>query len=552
MIMRIKFFAILFISFHLPGISTAQKIKASEINNGIERPKLVVGLVIDQMRWDYLYRYYNRYGNNGFKRLLQKGYRFENTFIPYTPAVTAAGHACLYTGSVPAINGITGNDWMEKDSAYAMYCTADASVISIGTNSKLGRMSPRNLLTTTMGDELRLATNFKSRVYGLAMKDRGAILAAGHSANGVYWFDDSTGNWISSSYYMNELPGWVNRFNTGRRIDSLMGKNWELLYPVSAYDQSAPDDNPNERPLKHENKTTFPHVYKSEIGKNYYSFRESPYSNSFTLDFAKQLIENEKPGISGQTDMLCISLSATDFIGHRVAPNSTEMEDVYVRLDKDIEQFLKYLDVKLGTGNYLLFLSADHGAPQAPGFMNEHKLPGGRFKKKEIRDILNKYGYEKFAVNGLVKVIHDYQVYLDYKLIELLHLDTTEVKDAMVKCLESRPEVMYAFSYADFYKVSLPSRLKEMYARSYYPKRSGDIQFILKPQYTDQEMQGTDHGTPFAYDTHIPLVWYGWKIKPGRSYREVFMTDVAPTICSKLKIQMPAGNIGQVLSEIMD
>ena len=525
--------------------------REATFHSSIERPKLVVGLVVDQMRWDYLYRYYDRYGNGGFKRLLNQGYSFENMFIPYTPAVTAAGHTCLYSGSVPAVNGIVGNDWIDKDSGKAMYCAQDKSVNTVGSFSNQGQMSPKNMLVTTIGDELRLATNFKSRVFGIALKDRGAIFPAGHSANAAYWFDDSTGNWITSNYYMNNLPDWVNSFNNNRNVDSMMRIDWNLLYDISKYDQSTADDEKYERPVQHETTLTFPHSYRSLIGKNYYPFRQSPYGNTITLDFAKKLIQQEKLGMNNQTDMLCISLSATDYIGHRFGPNSLEIEDTYIRLDKDLEVFLNYLDATMGKWNYLFFLSSDHGIPQVPDFLTAHKMPGGSLRKADLKKELNLLCAQKFAVNNLVKAIYEYQIYMDNFLIDSAKLDIAIVKTSIIQCLKIKPEVVNVFDYDSFEKVVMPAQQKEMFAKGYYYKRSGDIQFILKPQYSDLLSIGTEHGTMYTYDTHIPMLWYGWKIRQGKTNREVYMTDVAPTISALLSIQMPNGSTGKVLEELV-
>lgn len=521
------------------------------INNGISRPKLVVGLVVDQMRWDYLYRYHYRYGSGGFKRLLQQGFLFENTLIPYAPTVTAAGHASLYSGSVPAIHGIIKNDWVEQETGEEMYCTADKSVKTVGSFSNQGQMSPRNMLVSTIGDELRLASNFKSRVFGIAIKDRGGIVAAGHSANASYWVDDSTGNWISSTYYMENLPAWVNNFNKSRKVDSLMQNDWNPLYDLSSYQQSTADKTEFERTFKHETNTVFPHVYKSMIGKNYYPLRESVFGNTFTIDFATSLIKNEKLGKSGQTDMLCVSLSSTDYIGHKYGPNSIEIEDTYLRLDKDIDNFLNQLDEQVGKGNYLLFLSADHGVPQVPDFMQANKLPAGNIYKLDLKKELNQFCFEKFGVNDIVKAIYEYQVYLNHKIIGNAKLNEELITQSIIQYLLQIQAVTNAFDYDHFSQVIMPQSLKDMFVNGYYRKRSGDIQFILKPQFTDKYSTGTEHGTIYAYDTHIPLVWYGWKIKPGKSFRNVSITDVAPTISAMLRIQMPNGNVGHVLEELL-
>lgn len=553
--MKLKCIIVFLLIFTINPILSAQEKKTGTkqvINNGIDRPKLVIGLVIDQMRWDYLYRYYNLYADNGFKRLLKNGFSFENTHVPYATAVTAAGHATLYTGSLPAIHGIVGNDWEERDSSHSIYCTSDKSVSSVGTTSRQGRMSPRNMFTTTIGDELRLATNFKSRVFGIAFKDRGGILPAGHSANAAYWFDDSTGNWITSSYYMDQLPAWVNKFNRNRKIDSLMSNDWNLLYDVSKYDQSTADANEYEKPFKHEKQATFPHIYKDQISRNYYAVRESPYGNTLTLDFAKAMLNDERLGKTGQTDMLCISLSSPDFIGHKVGTHSLEIQDTYLRLDKDIESFLTYLDKTIGDGQYLLFLSADHGAPQAPAFMKANKLPAGSLKKSEVKKSLNAHCLKQFGADGLVKAIHEYQVYINHQLVDSLHLDLAAVKKSMVNFLLKKWEVIAAFDYDQFDKVVLPAKTKAVFANGYNLKRSGDIQYVLKSQYNDNDLSGTEHGVMYAYDSHIPLIWYGWKIKPGKTNREAYMTDVAPTISALLKIQMPGGSVGQVLREVVE
>jgi len=514
------------------------------------KPKLIVGFVVDQMRWDYLHRYKDRYSKGGFNRIMQKGFSYENAHIPYTPAVTAAGHTCIYTGSVPSIHGIVGNDWIDKEINGYMYCASDRTVNSVGTHSTQGKMSPRNMLSTTVGDELRLSNNMRSKVYGVALKDRGAILPAGHSANASYWFDDSTGNWISSTYYMNQLPAWVNVFNRSRSVDSMMRSNWTSLYPMNTYLESTADEQVWEKPIYTEKTSTFPHNYSPGIGKNYYSFRQSPYGNTYTLNFAKELIRNEKLGSGTATDMLCVSLSSTDYIGHRFGPNSIEVEDTYLRLDKDLENFLNYLDRTLGVNNYLFFLSADHGAPNVPDLMKANRMPGGNLYSYGLPPVLNKLLNEKFGVNNLVRAIYEYQVYLDNRKIDSLKLDDMAIRNEIVQFLLSQPEVVNAFDYKKFSEVVIPEVIREKLTNGYYYKRSGDIQFILKPQYTDVLSSGTEHGTMYAYDTHIPLVWYGWKVKAGRSSKEVYMTDIAPTLCSMMQIQMPSGSVGKPLSDI--
>jgi predicted AlkP superfamily pyrophosphatase or phosphodiesterase len=532
----------------------SNKVKAqvnTELNNGVSRPKLVVGIVIDQMRWDYLYRYYNRYGNGGFKRLMSKGYSFENNLIPFAPTVTAAGHASIYTGSVPALHGIVGNDWEERLTGKNMYCVQDKTVQTIGSPSAAGVMSPKNMIASTIGDELRLATNFKSRVFGVALKDRGAILPAGHSANAAYWYDDSTGNWITSSYYMNALPNWVNDFNGEKRSDAFLSTTWNLMYDKSKYDQSTADDKDFEIPLKNEKTVTFPHYFSAVAGAKYSMLRVSPYGSTFSFDFAKKLMEKEQLGKMGQTDMLCISLSSTDYIGHRFGPQSLEIEETYLRLDKDIENFLLSLDKTYGLNEYTVFLSADHGAAYTPNYIKEIKQPAGSLQRSPVKSALNKALENKFSISNLVATIGEYQVMLNHKIIDSTKVNINDIEELVIETLLKMPEVAYAFSNKNFEKVILPKEVKQYFENGYYANRSCDIQYILKPQYTDGSGKGTDHGTWNPYDTHIPMIWFGKGIVAGKSFRETSMIDIAPTLAAMLRIQMPNASIGKVMVEVV-
>lgn len=520
--------------------------------NEIKRPKLVVGIVIDQMRWDYLYRYYNLYlPDGGFKRLLNQGFSCENTMIPYIPSFTACGHTSIYTGSVPAIDGITGNEWWDYDLSKLMYCTEDDSAKTIGSNTSEGKMSPQNMLVTTIGDELRLATNFQSKVIGIALKDRAAILPAGHSANAAFWYDDTTGNWITSSYYMKDLPQWVKEFNSKRLVDSFYAKDWNTLYPLSEYTQSAPDEEPYEyRPFG--GKAGFPYSLKPYIGKVYGMIHVVPYGNTFTFDLAKAAIKSEQLGNSANTDMLAISISTTDYIGHTFGPNSVEAEDNFLRLDKDIGDFLDFLDQQIGKGQYLVFLTADHGVAHVPAFLKQHSIPAGNVDDGKITDQLNALLKEKFNTDNLVIGIVNNQVFLDHNLISSSHkIDQQKVDDAVIDFLMHQPGIARAFALEDLNEVTLNSTIKNKVTNGYYPSRCGDIQIIFQPQWIDGFLiAGTTHGEWNPYDAHIPLVWYGWNITPGKTNREVYMTDIAPTIAAMLRIQMPSGSVGKVITEI--
>src|SRR5450432_241851 len=357
----------------------------------VARPKLVVGIVVDQMRWDFLYRYINMYTQDGFKRLLKEGFSCENTYINYLPSYTAVGHTCIFSGSVPSISGIAGNDWTDQLTGAHVYCTDDSTVQSVGATAAAdGKMSPRNLLVSTITDELRMATKFQSRVVGISLKDRAAILPAGHTANAAFWMDDVSGNFISSTYYMNKLPDAVVKFNNEKNIEKYVGAEWNTLYPIKNYIESDSDNKSFEGIMTGEKAPVFPHDIRQAYLKNHGSFRSTPFGNSLTLDFAKTILDAYQLGQGPATDFLTINCASTDYVGHMFGPNSIEVEDTYLRLDQELTSFFKLLDEKVGKGKYLIFLSADHGAAHAIGFMQEHNLPADFWYTKPLADSLNK------------------------------------------------------------------------------------------------------------------------------------------------------------------
>jgi predicted AlkP superfamily pyrophosphatase or phosphodiesterase len=470
--------------------------------------------------------------------------------IPYIPTYTACGHSCIYTGSVPSIHGITGNNWFDNDLGRSVYCTEDHSVQTVGSSTKAGEMSPRNLLTTTVTDELRLATNFRSKVIGIALKDRGSILPAGHSANAAYWYDYSTGSFITSTYYGTELPDWVIRFNDRKLVDQYYQKGWKTLYPPISYTQGTADQMPWEgKPFGAEQKG-FPYDLSGFVGKDYAKIASTPYGNDLTEEMAKAAIDGEKLGQGACTDFLAISFSSTDYVGHAFGPNSIEAEDTYLRLDKTLTDLMNYLDTKVGKGNYLLFLSADHGAAHVAGFMHEHSIPGGTFDdagwKKEMDGQLDSV----FHNAHLIKSFLNYQVYLDHDKIDSLHLDVGKVQEVVLQYLRSKPAVARAFVLEKLMETPLPEPIRLAVENGYNPHRGGDIQIIVNPGWMEGGPTGTTHGLWNPYDAHIPLLWYGWNVHPGRVNRTVYMTDIAPTVAAMLHIQMPNGCIGHVIGEV--
>lgn len=514
------------------------------------RPKLVVGIVIDQMRWDFLYRFYDRYSAGGFKRLLGEGFSCENTFIPFTPTYTAPGHACVYTGSVPSLNGIVGNNWYDKYAKQVVYCTDDSSVRGVGTTSVAGEMSPRNMFATTITDELRLGSNFRSKTIGIALKDRGAILPAGHAANAAYWFDDATGGWISSTYYMQALPDWMVKLNAQKLPEAYMAKSWKTLYPADTYKQSTADAKPYEGSFPG-GSTSFEHRTDTLKGSRNGAFRVTPYGNSYTVDAARAAIEGEALGTRGVTDFLAVSFSSPDYIGHTFGPNSVEIEDTYLRLDKDLADFLVYLDGKVGKGQYLLFLTADHAVAHVPGFAEENKIPAGISSTTTIQKVLNEALQKEFGNGNYIQTIINHQVFLNNEFIQSKKLNRDAIKRSVIQTLLTQPGVEKAVDLENLPAANLPQQVHMMLVNGYNQKLSGDIQFVYRPQWFEGFGRGTTHGSWNPYDSHIPLLWYGWGIKQGKSYREVYMTDIAPTIASMLQIQMPNGSIGKVITEAL-
>ncbi|MEJ8820130.1 alkaline phosphatase PafA [Lacibacter sp. H407] len=532
---------------------TAQK--TSTVNQAgvtVQRPKLVVGIMVDQMRWDYLYRFYDRYAaNGGFKRMLNQGMSCENAFINYAPTVTACGHTSVYTGSVPAVHGITGNAWYDNELKRIVYCSEDKTVKTVGSTSNAGEMSPRNMLATTICDELKLATNFRSKVIGIAIKDRGGILPAGHSADAAYWYDGRNGNWITSTYYMNDLPQWVKSFNDKKHVDAFYAKGWNTMYPINSYGQSTKDENDYEaKPFGAEQKG-FPYDLKRFVGKNYGTVSSTPHGNTLTMMLAKEAIANEELGKDAVTDFLAVSFSSPDYIGHAFGPNSIEAEDGFLRLDKDLGELFDYLDRTVGKGQYVSFLTADHGVAHVPGFSTEHKLPGGAVDDNKMVSDLNKQLKAAYGADNLVLSAYNYQITINQHVIDSAKFDRSAIVQTVMNYARAIKGVDRVFEMNMLMMQPMAALVKERIGNGWHPKRSGDIQIIFAPGWIDGGPTGTTHGLWNPYDSHIPLLWYGWGIKPGKSNQEVYMTDIAATLAALLKIQMPSGCVGKPILPVL-
>ena len=518
-----------------------------------QKPKLIVGIVVDQMRVDYLTRYESKFCEGGFKRLIKGGYFNKNANFNYVPTYTGPGHASIFTGSVPRINGIIGNDWYNKKTGKSIYCTEDETVASVGTNSKAGMMSPRNMLTTTIGDELRLATNMQAKVIGISQKDRASILPAGHTANAAYWYDGSNGAFITSTFYMQQLPAWVMAFNEKKMPEKYLSQDWTTLLPISAYTESLSDDNIFEGTFKGESKPVFPHKLGELKDKNkgLNLIRSTPFGNSLTKDFAIEAIKNEQLGVDAITDFLSVSFSSTDYVGHQFGINAIETEDTYLRLDKDLEEFINYLEKNIGKENFVIFLTADHGGAHNAAYLQTLKVPAGFINEKMLEDSMKSH-LKRLYGDTLVLSFSNQQFILNHSYLSNNKLKLKEVTMEAARYALSLEGIANAFSVYDIVAASQSNdvALSRIYM-GYNDVRSGDVVLNYLPAYLDYHKTGTTHGAAYTYDTHVPLIWYGWKIINGASYEPVNISDIAPTISSFLDIAFPNGCVGKPIYGIV-
>ena len=514
----------------------------------LTKPKLVVGIVIDQMRYDYIYRYWDKFGNGGFKRLVNEGFFCRNTNYNYVPTYTGPGHTSIYTGTTPAVHGIIANDWYDKATGKSIYCAEDQNSIGVGTTSNEGKRSPVNMLTTTITDELRISSNMKSKVIGVALKDRSSILPAGHIANAAYWFDGSARGFISSTYYMKELPQWVQEFNKKGLAEKYLSQEWNTLMPIEQYTESVADDNKYEKVFKGETKSVFPHnlpeMAKNNGGLNF--IRNTPFGNTLTKDFAIEAMKSENLGKSTATDFLAVSFSSPDYIGHTYGPNSIEQEDDYIRLDKELAELLTFIDAQVGKSNALVFLTADHAAPEVPNYLKDLKVPAGYINEKEmikdIKDFLLKTYNDTLLIS-----FSNQQVFLDHKAIEAKKLNLRDVEDALADFILPMAGVAEVVTAYTMNSAAYTEGARYLMQKGYNQKRSGDVLINYQPGWVEFMPVGTTHGSPYSYDTHVPLIFFGWNIKPGSSSEQVYIPDIAATLAMMLNIQFPNGCTGKPL-----
>ena len=520
----------------------------------VKKPKLVIGIVIDQMRYDYLTRFADRYGKDGFNRILKNGFSLENAHYNMIPTYTAVGHASIYAGTSPSNHGIISNNWYDKVLKKSIYCVDDANYKTIGNEGIVGQKSPHRLYTTTVADQLQLAQNMQGKTIGISIKDRAAILPVGHTANAAYWYDAGNKNqWITSSFYMEELPDWVKEFNSNNKADAYLNETWETLYDLETYTQSRADNNIYENNLNGQEKPIFPKDLKKlrEQNDNFSLIKTIPAGNTYTLDFIKAAIKGEQLGKSEFTDFLAVSFSSTDYVGHRYGIASIETEDTYLRLDKDLGHFFNFLDTEVGKENYTLFLTADHAAVHVPSYLQSLKIPAHYLSTKKLKKFLSDITQKYFNSKELIENISNYQIFLNQEKIEALGFNKNTVAQRLADEVLSFDKIYKAVTARTLQTTNFTEGIMHALQQGYNPKFSGDVLMIPYPATLNYSRKGTSHGSGYSYDTHVPLIFYGNGIKKGASKKTYKIIDIAPTISNLLKIEAPNGTSGKIIEEVL-
>ena len=522
------------------------------LSQSTSQPKLVIGVVVDQMRFDYLNRFKNKYTSNGFLKLIDQGYSCNNHHYNFIPTYTGPGHASIFTGATPSGHGIIGNSWYDKETGSTVYCTTDKAYTPVGAAAKYGQVSPHNMKVTTLADQNRLFTQMKGKTIGVSIKDRGAVFPSGHTANGAYWFEGlNEGKWMTSSYYMDTLPQWVQNFNAPSKIAAYL-KTWNTLYDINLYNESGPDASDYEKGFVGKATAEFPYDLNAlkELNGGYDIIKNTPFGNTMITDFAMAAVDGENLGTDNFTDFLTVSYSSTDYIGHDFGVNSVELQDAYLRLDLELERLLNYLDVKVGAGNYTLFLTSDHGAADVPSFLTDIHMPSGYVPKNSFASLFLSLK-KKYGVSDLVKKISNNQVFLNQERIAALKINLEDVQKFVVNQIISYPHIKKAYTATTMQTHYFKDGMEKMLQNGYHQKLSGDVLYTLESGVISYGPKGTTHGSGYNYDTHVPLLFYGNGIQPGKTYDRTSVTDVAPTISALLGIAFPSGATGSVIEKVI-
>lgn len=531
-----------------------QKKSNEDTDNLKTTPKLVVGIIVDQMRYDYITRFYGQYGDNGFKRLVNEGFNCKNNHYNYTPTTTGPGHTSVYTGTTPATHGIIANNWYDKTTGEDVYCAGDDSYESVGTDSDAGKMSPHRMIVTTITDQLRLATQMRGKTIAVAMKDRGAVLPGGHTANAAYWFyGEDEGRFITSSFYMDKLPKWVDSFNASNAA-SKYKKPWATLKPIASYMESGTDKNTYEGLFDGEKTAEFPHDLPKlwDANGQFDMIKATPFGNSLTADFAIAALDGEQLGADNIPDFLAVSFSSTDYVGHKYGVNSKEVEDVYLRLDEDLARFFKALDTKVGKGEYTVFLTADHAGMDVAAYLKDLKIPAGNTSWDDSKPKFDEFLKYTFGTTDVVKIFSNYQFFLDQEVVKKLDMSLEEVQETIASEVLTYDGVEHVYTAYQMWQNEYTQGIPHLIQNGYNQKRSGDVIVVLKPDFVSYSDTGSTHGSPYSYDTHTPLLFFGKGIKKGSTVLRTEIPDIAATMASLLGIAFPSGATGNPIVEVLE
>ncbi len=519
-----------------------------------ENPRLIIGIVIEQMRSDYIYRFWDKFGDGGFKRLINEGTYCRNASYNYFFTQTAVGYATIYTGSTPAYHGIVSDEWYDRVNNKAIQAVADETVKTVGGAFDAGRYSPRNMMGTTIGDEIKLSNLRQSKVFGISLDPVSAVLSAGHMADGVFWLDTENGNWISSSFYGQDLPNWLTDENKKKLADLYLTKTWDTNYPIDQYTRCLTDENPYETGIN--GRIVFPYVLpeltkNKSINSRYQILKQTPFGNSLTKDMAIATMVNENLGKDEFTDLLTVSFVATEYIGNAFGPMSIELEDAFVKLDKELEHFLNFVDEFVGKQNALIFVTSNHGAAQTPGYLTDSKVPVGSFNYNSALSLLRSYLNALYGSGEWIKGYYGQQLYLNFELIENSKLKLEDFQNVIAQFLIQFTGVSNTLTASALQTSQFMDGFRSKIQNGYFPRRSGDVFVNLYPGWVEKSTRTTSHNSSYVYDTHVPLIFYGWKVKREQIIRPVDMTDIAPTLSSFLNITAPNASTGKVILEMM-
>ncbi len=516
---------------------------------GAADPKLVVLIVVDQFRYDYLERYGDQLTTNGFQRFTERGAFATFGHFNYVPTVTGPGHASIATGSPPAAHGIISNDWFDKNTRKDVYCTEDQSVDGVGATPGAARSSPRNLVGNTFADEMRL--RFNSKVIGISIKDRGAILPSGRKPKGAFWYHGKNGNFVTSTYYMERLPGWVEEFNARKLPKQYVGQKWSRLLDEKYYPES--DTGHGEGTLGKEKKPVFDHKVPA-ADDNYDDVVATPFGNQLLAEFARAAVDGEKLGQEGRIDLLTISFSSVDSVGHRFGPYSQEARDVVLRLDRQLNDFFNYLDERVGSDHLLMALTADHGVAPTADFARHERLSDARWDEGEFLNDVKSQLNEEFGPGRYLAASKTYggNLYLNHAIIEKKKLTVDQVTSLVREIALASGKFQACYSREQLLDGRASGPIGQMAQNGYNPERGGDLVLVTKPYLLPGSSKtGTTHGSPYAYDTHVPILFYGSAFKTGRYSGPASITDIAPTLCAILRINEPAGCTGTPLRSLL-